>query len=229
MAASLLKDRVYDRIVRLIQRGDLTDADLISHRRLAERLRVSPQPVRDALSRLEREGLVETIPRVGTRLKRVDAEHFFGLINWRIALECQIARLASEHATDEQREAMIEAGREMDAQYCGPDADEVESTRADEAFHLKIASYCGAPLLHEELTRLSIYNVKRLICEALALTRERSPTPPSTHEDIARAIASGDPGQAEQAMRNHFDHAENLYGFIKSYHNSKRKQLAARS
>lgn len=79
------------------------DADLrLDEKRLAAELGVSRTPVREALARLEHEGLVEIIPRRGVRVVRKSKAEIVEMIIAWAALESMAARLTCERATDEE-------------------------------------------------------------------------------------------------------------------------------
>src|SRR5579875_1457894 len=96
-AASIsLAKRAYSDIRNAILRGDLPLGCPISRRNLARDLGMSVVPISDALQRLESEGLVESWPRVGTRVKVPTAQDIRGYYVVREALESQSARLFAQ-------------------------------------------------------------------------------------------------------------------------------------
>ena len=88
---STLASKVYARVRRGIVSGELRPGQPMSRRRIATELRTSPLPVASALQRLEFEGLLESRPRAGTRVRAVSLndvrDHF---VVWE-ALETQVA------------------------------------------------------------------------------------------------------------------------------------------
>jgi len=102
------------------------DADLrLDEKRLAAELGVSRTPVREALSRLQHEGLVQIIPRRGVRVVRKSkAEIVETIIAW-AALESMAARLACERAEDEQLatlDTLFASGRVLGGEPALPSA-----------------------------------------------------------------------------------------------------------
>ncbi|MBN1343931.1 MAG: GntR family transcriptional regulator [Phycisphaerae bacterium] len=98
MSASL-QDQAYDHLRRFLIAGRWPEGALLLPGKLASRLGMSPTPVREAIIRLESEGLVETIPKRGVRLRRLtreDLEHAFDL---RMVIEGGAARFAAERIT----------------------------------------------------------------------------------------------------------------------------------
>jgi DNA-binding GntR family transcriptional regulator len=70
IAPLTLVDRVYRQIWDWINVGELRPGDWLRIQSLARTLKVSDTPIREALIRLQQNGLAETIPHVGTRVKR---------------------------------------------------------------------------------------------------------------------------------------------------------------
>src|SRR5918995_2591122 len=97
-AASLAAE-AYSVVRRRILRGELVMGQVISRRKLAAELGMSFLPVSEALLRLEFEGLLESRPRAGTRVRIPSREDVQGHYIVREALETQAARLFAQLAT----------------------------------------------------------------------------------------------------------------------------------
>jgi DNA-binding GntR family transcriptional regulator len=98
-----LKDHVYEKLKDAITGMDIYDeaAELrLDERTLSEQLGVSRTPLREAIARLERDGLVEVVARKGVYLQRKSMEEILEMIVAWAALESMAARLAAERATD---------------------------------------------------------------------------------------------------------------------------------
>ena len=89
-----LSNRANQQIRDEILSGDLSIGDILSRRRLAERLKMSFLPITEALGRLETEGLVESRPRIGTRVRVPTEQDIRDSSVIREALESQAARLS---------------------------------------------------------------------------------------------------------------------------------------
>lgn len=103
-----LKDRVFDALRKAVISMEIysvKEAPKLDERKLAQSLGVSRTPVREALSRLEQEGLVKNIPRRGTFVVRKTKREIIEIIQVWAALESMAARLATVHATDKELEA----------------------------------------------------------------------------------------------------------------------------
>ncbi|MEZ4572955.1 MAG: GntR family transcriptional regulator [Thermomicrobiales bacterium] len=100
-----LKDRIYDALKETIAGMNIyEDANelRLDERQISEDLGVSRTPVREALARLEQEGLVRVVPRRGAFVARKTKAEILEMITVWAALESMAARLIAEHATDEE-------------------------------------------------------------------------------------------------------------------------------
>jgi GntR family transcriptional regulator, rspAB operon transcriptional repressor len=200
-----LAQRAYLEIRNKILKGDLPVGAAISRRKLAEELNISVPPVMEALQRLEREGLVESKPRVGTRVRiptRRDVEDR-SLV--REALETQAARLFAERATTEEREELKQMGRRVDQLYAA-----CESNSGDRDFlfsvnsyhmkmHLRIADCARCAALRDAIEKEQVLIFNWLFDTAV----QRRTLGSDFHARLADALANSSPDQADAAMRQH--------------------------
>ena len=98
-----LAARAYLKIRNQILKGELPVGMALARRKLAAALNISVPPVSEALQRLEREGLVECKPRVGTRVRVPTRRDIEDRSLVREALETQAARLFAERATPAEK------------------------------------------------------------------------------------------------------------------------------
>src|SRR5688500_415570 len=106
MPAETLSDQAYRQLRSAIATGELAPGDKVTERGMAERLAISPTPVREALRRLELDGLIE---RIGPRTVLVAAIRdaaIDDLAEVEIGLRGLAARFAARHATPEQLDAL---------------------------------------------------------------------------------------------------------------------------
>ena len=102
---TVLKDRVYEALKTAISAMDIyadEESPKLDERRLAEELGVSRTPIREALSRLEQEGLVQNIPRRGAFVVRKTKKEILEMVYVWSALEGLAARMATVRASDEE-------------------------------------------------------------------------------------------------------------------------------
>lgn len=204
-AAASLARRVYLEIRNQILSGDLLVGAAVSRRRFATALGVSVPPVMEALQQLEREGLVESKPRVGTRVRIPAPKDVEDRSILREALETQAARLFAERATRAERQELKRMGRRVDQLYA---ASEGNSTDREFLFsvntyhmslHLRIADCARCPALLEAIEREQVLIFNWLYDTAA----RRSNLGSNHHTRLAEALTSGTPEEADAAMRQH--------------------------
>ncbi|MBF0245685.1 MAG: GntR family transcriptional regulator [Planctomycetes bacterium] len=88
-----MKNRAYSELLKRILSGDYAPGALLNRRGVAEELSMSPAPVHEAMIQLESDGLLEALPRHGTRVRTVRREDIRGHLIIREALESQAARM----------------------------------------------------------------------------------------------------------------------------------------
>src|SRR5258705_10869709 len=110
-----LAAEAYGVVRQRIARGELTLGEAVSRRQLAAELGMSFLPVSEALLRLEFEGLLESRPRAGTRVRIPSREDVRGHYVVREALEVQAAMLFASGASPEDRAELIAAAARVDA------------------------------------------------------------------------------------------------------------------
>lgn len=200
-----LTDRAYYTVRERILRGLLPPGTALSRRKLATELGVSFLPISQALQRLEQEGLLESRPRAGTRVRTPTPDDVRGRYVVRQALEAQAARLCCERASFKERLELRRLAGQLDTLYArafeGPsDADFLYVVRENHAnFHLQIAEFARCPQLKEaiEKNQVLIYN---WFYDAAA---ERRPLPRDFHSGLTASIVGDDPNAADKAMRQH--------------------------
>jgi DNA-binding GntR family transcriptional regulator len=208
--SAVLKDQVYDALRSAIIAMDVyaDDADTkLDERRLAEGLGVSRTPVREALSRLVQEGLVQMIPRRGAFVVRKTKREIMEKICVWGALECRAARLAVEHAgNDEIANLRRRFATPGDAKRGRVPIDE----RSDEniRFHRGIIRLGRCELITEITEGLFAH----MHAIRVRPGREREPGSSSLvdHQPIIEALESRDGSLAEKLVREHADHLVEL-------------------
>ncbi len=104
-----LADEVYDQLVEAIMSREISAEDRLVQEKLAAELNISRTPVREALMRLETEGVLEVAASGGFRLARMDQAEVRQLYQARAAIEGQAARILAAHADP----AVLEGLREL--------------------------------------------------------------------------------------------------------------------
>jgi len=101
-----LADEVYDQLVEAIMDQEIGRNDRLVQEKLAAQLQISRTPVREALMRLEKEGVLVTAASGGFRLAQMDEVEVRQLYQARAAIEGQSARILTEHATQADLDAL---------------------------------------------------------------------------------------------------------------------------
>ena len=136
-ADETMTDRAYKLIEELIVTLQLPPGTVLSEQMLSQRLEIGRTPIREALQRLAREGLVVILPRRGVLVSEINLRTQLRLIEVRRELERLMARAACERATAEEcREfADLAAGMRQAAKT----ADDIAFMRADGRFNALVA------------------------------------------------------------------------------------------
>ena len=194
-----LAQHAYETIRNAILKGELGLGAPLSRRGLAEQLGMSLLPVSEGLQRLEMEGLVESRPRVGTRVRVPSSQDIRGHYVIREALETQSARLYTEKASQMERRELTEFAIRVDTMYADPDKDLFETFSEHERLHRRISECTGCPMLVEaiEKSHVLIFN-----WHYNSATHFRE-LPRRWHQDLIRAVNSGDVEVADRKMREH--------------------------
>jgi DNA-binding GntR family transcriptional regulator len=198
-APGSLAQQAYELVRAAILKGDLPLGAPLSRRKLAEQLGMSFLPVSEALQRLETDGLVESRPRVGTRVRVPSSQDIRGHYVIREALETQSARLYTEKASPLERRELQELATKLDQMYADPQRDLFETFSAHERLHRRIAECTGCPALVEAIEK---NHVLILNWHYNSATHFRD-LPARWHQDLIKALNSGDPAKADAKMRAH--------------------------
>lgn len=200
-----LAQRAYLEIRNKILKGDLSVGAAISRRKLAEELNISVPPVMEALQRLEREGLAESKPRVGTRVRIPNPKDVEDRSIVREALETQAARLFAERATSEEKQELRQMGRKVDQLYAAFESDSVDRdflfsvNTYHMKLHLRIAECARCPALRDAIEKEQVLIFNWLYDTAV----QRRNLASDHHARLADALAAGTPDEADHVMRQH--------------------------
>jgi DNA-binding GntR family transcriptional regulator len=200
-SASLAAE-AYTFVRRRIVRGEMAIGQSVSRRKLAAELGMSFLPVSEALLRLEFEGMLESRPRAGTRVRIPTRADVTGQYLVREILESESARRFAEHATKSERAGLMKMAAKVDALSVKKDRGPYL------ALHHRLHSRIAECARCEALS-----NVIEQTC-ALSSTwfclLPRSIQAPETHRhrDLARALTTSTPDEAAAVMREHVLYSE---------------------
>jgi DNA-binding GntR family transcriptional regulator len=200
-----LKGRIYDRLKHAITAINIYDenAELrLDERQLSERLATSRTPIREALARLEQEGLVQIVPRKGVYIARKSKAEILDMITVWAALESMAARLAARDASDAEIAALRQMFTTFDNGQVQARIDEYSDTNV--RFHQTILALGKNPLLCEMADHLFVH--MRSIRMRTIGEGNRANRSIIDHLHIIEALEARDADLAERLTREHTLH-----------------------
>ena len=204
-----LGDEVYNAIYAQLMSHKIAPSSRISIDNLVREMGVSQTPIREALSRLEAQGLVVKAHLIGySAASQMDADRLRQLYDLRLLLEPYAAQQAAANITDEgiaQLEAIDQSMRAIPKP--GLRSSYGEFAQKDGQFHDLIAAYSGNELVQDTLARLHTHvHLFRTYYHATATTDANT-----EHEDIIAAIRRRDGSAAYEAMRFHIEQSRRRF------------------
>jgi DNA-binding GntR family transcriptional regulator len=195
------QEQVYDHLKRTILSGEIKPGERLLETQLAQSLGVSRIPVREAIRKLERDGLVVVFPRRGIYASSLGPRDIDDVYAVRAVLEGLAARLAAEHRTDEQLARLDAIVAEMKEQADRADSNGLFAT--GRRFHeLVLEASANAKLVPlMELMRSQIERIRLLRMQVSSRTHDVY----REYVAIADAIRRGDGAAAEAEMRAHVE------------------------
>ncbi|MEV1246225.1 GntR family transcriptional regulator [Nonomuraea sp. NPDC050022] len=208
-----LADQAYRSIRAAIVTGELRPSQKVTERGLAERLDVSPTPVREAIRRLEQDGLLErTGPRT-VKVSTIGDTALQDLAEVEVALRGMVARFAARHATPEQLDnldAILDQADDLLILIKQRHADGAPVTRhvnqlldTMERFNDAVNACADNPVLVRLLKQTRVFSRS----ESRARRLERVAQDPTfgldryaTHRALVRALRAGDSAAAEAVV-----------------------------
>lgn len=200
-----LAEKAYHLILDQVLRGGLPVGSAVSRRKLAEQFGMSLVPVAEALQRLELEGLMESRPRAGTRVRVPTAEEVRGRFELREALECQSARLCAERASFQEGLELNRQAENVDALFnrAGTEKLDKDFLFAVQKYHVdlhtKIAECARSESLRSAIGKSHVLTFNWLYDTASG----RQALPHNFHQDLIATIVKGNAQEAEDKMRKH--------------------------
>ena len=196
-----LRDVVFNTLRKAILRGNLEPGERLREIHLADKLGVSRTPIREAIRKLELEGLVVMIPRKGAVVAEITEKSLRDVLEVRRALEALAVRLACEKILDaEVEELKVAAERFEEALETG---DVTAFAEADVRFHDIIYRATD----NQRLIQL-LYNLREQMYRYRVeyLKREDAhETLLEEHQAIIETIEKRDVAKAVAAVRTHID------------------------
>jgi len=189
-------EHVYRRLRDAIQQGEFKSGHRVMEIEIADWLKVSRTPVRDAIRRLESEGMLEHEPRIGLVVVRLDRQAVMELYVMRETLEGTAARLCARHAADMEIQDLVDLV-ERERQIQG----NLEALPGhNKRFHQAIHRGAHNRYLEKSLAAI---NDLGLLGSPLMSLPHRAQAAVAEHAQIVEAVQRRDPDAAEEAARKH--------------------------
>ena len=147
-----LRDVVFKNLRTAILRGDFQPGERLMENQLADRMGVSRTPIREAIRKLELEGLVVMVPRKGAEVANITEKDINDVLEVRATLEGLAIRLACENMQPEDVDRLVRVNREFMQAVADKDTDKV--LEWDVAFHDIIFEASGNDKLIQILNNL---------------------------------------------------------------------------
>ncbi|MGW2625698.1 GntR family transcriptional regulator [Micromonospora taraxaci] len=209
--AGTLADQAYRQVRTAIANGELAPGEKVTERGMAERLAVSPTPVREALRRLELDGLIE---RIGPRTVLVAAIRdaaIDDLAEVEVGLRGLVARFAARHATAEQLDALdaildraddlLILLKERSAQGGPVERHLTELLDTMQQFNDTVSACAHNPVLVRMLEQSRVFSRpqrRELLLQRVAEDDTFGLERYSSHRALVRALRAGDSAAAER-------------------------------
>ncbi len=196
-----LRDVVFNTLRQAILRGELKPGERLMEIQLADKLGVSRTPIREAIRKLELEGLVLMIPRRGAEVAEITEKSLRDVLEVRGALEELAVELACDRITEEDIDQLKVAAKEFEQALQSGDV--TIYAEADVKFHdiiyLATENQRLIQLLYNLREQMYRYRVEYLKQE------EVHPVLLKEHDHIISCIAKRDKKAAKQAVATHVD------------------------
>lgn len=191
-----LTEAAYEQMIDILIRGELRPGDVITERKMGERLNASRTPIREALSRLEAEGLVFKQANRGVTVSPFSAETFIEILNVRQLLEGESARLAAGNLS---KAFIAQIRSSLAALDANPKPTLQEIWDVDDMLHGAIAEAAGnqlmASMIRDLRRRTHVFNAYR--------NHSRPGFAIQDNAHLLDALESGDRDRAKDAMVEH--------------------------
>jgi DNA-binding GntR family transcriptional regulator len=201
-----LTDKAYAELEERIVTLTLRPGQVLSENALAASLNIGRTPIREALQRLAREGLIVILPRRGVMVSEINVRNQLELLRVRRELERLMAQLASKRATAEEKAEFTELAKGMN--LCARKDDDVGFMRLDRELNLMISRACrneyaqrAMGLTHGLSRRFWYMHYKQVL---------DLPRCAKLHAALAAAIGAGDDQKAMKASDELLDYIESF-------------------
>ena len=195
-----LRDQTYDIIKNMIILREIEPGKKINEEHIAKEIQVSRTPIREALCRLENEGIVTIIPRRGAFVSDLTETNVREILLIREVLEGLAVRLAVENMDAKMLEKLRKAIEKVSS-IPEDDRDLINYTHSEVDFHSLLLSASNNQMLKNMMAIVNAH--LQIIRLRTVVIPERAQKTVKEHQQILNAIEKGDAESAEQLMRKH--------------------------
>ena len=199
-----LRDVVFNTLRQAILRGEMEPGERLMEIQLAQKLGVSRTPIREAIRKLELEGLVIMIPRKGAEVAHITEKDMKDVLEVRSTLEELVVELAIKNVTDEKIEELKCANKVFESAIVSKDAANI--VEADVKFHDILYSMTNNARLiqiinnlREQMYRYRLEYVKDARTHSIII---------SEHNDIIKQIRDKNVPVAKTVIHQHISNQE---------------------
>ncbi|NWO20536.1 GntR family transcriptional regulator [Oribacterium sp. oral taxon 102] len=188
-----LRDKVYQNLYRDITDGLISQGEIITENDLGSRFSVSKAPVREALGQLCREGILQSLPRLGYQVRTISLKEIADIIETRVDLEVSGLRRLEAGMSDEQRKAFDTLWNSAFTFSEERNAKDISGDWANNySFHRGLYALnrneCGYAIVDSLIHKSSLYISQYY----LAAWGEKRPITDALHKEILGAVRTGD-------------------------------------
>jgi DNA-binding GntR family transcriptional regulator len=195
---SLSTTTIYQRLREMATRFEFRPGERINEVALCEYLKVSRTPVREVLNQLYVEGFFEREANRGFVGRPLDVGEVFDLYEFRLGVECAVARLACQRATDAEIDAL--EGMLAQSVVMPETSDPAELVALDERFHMALAALCRNA---EYIRTLSNINARVHYVRWIDMREGRRPHTQGEHGAIVAALRRRDADAMVSMLTEH--------------------------
>ncbi len=185
---------------RAIIAGDLRDGEQLRQDQIAKAFNTSRYPVRDALAKLEQQGLVEHIRNRGTFVATLSLKEAQEIFHFRSTLEAEVMRRAVPNITPE----IIARARTHQDDFASA-TDPLTFSALNKKFHMALYQASDQPF-HLSVIETAMSRIDRYLRAQLVMSDGMAQSS-AEHDAILSACAAGDADTAAQLTAQHIDHA----------------------
>ena len=199
-----LRDIVFKSLSEAIILGDLKPGERLMETKLADELGVSRTPVREAIRKLELEGLVVMTPRKGAEVADINLQDLKEVLEIRKALETLAVQLACKNASEEDVQKLKDANNAILKAVKAKDVDLIMEN--DLKFHDVILAVAGSKRLEKILDQLRAHIFRYR--HAYIVAMDAKETIVDEHNKIIKCIKDKNTRSARKEVEHHIESQE---------------------